>query len=331
MCETAGVMQQVARQFMRAVRGPRSQVAFSRRLGYRSNPVAEWEAGRRFPTAAEALRACALSKIDVSGAFAEFHPAAAVHLSIDDAGVAAWLDELRGGTPTQRIASRAERSRYAVARWLSGRARPRLPDFFGLVEAITGRLPELIAALVDVEQVPAVAPLFERLAAGRRLALDEPWAPAVMCLLETEAYRQLPRHSTDYVAGALGVHPGIVQRCLDRLASAGVITERGGLLEMVGELTVDPRATPGVMEAMKRHWIEVGLARLPEPRPGDYFGFNVFSVSRADLEEIRRIYEAAFRQVRARVSASEPKQAVAMLNVQLIDWDTTPADPPADG
>ena len=324
-------MDQVARQFMRAVRGGRSQIAFARRLGYRSNPVAEWEAGRRAPTAAEALRACRLSHIDVHQAFTAFHPTTAPILgSFDDDGVAHWLNALRGGTPIQQIAARADRSRYAVARWLSGRARPRLPDFFVLVEAITGRLPDLIAALVPIGEVPAVEPLFERLATSRRLALDEPWAPAVMCLLETAAYQALPRHSTDYVAGALQIPPEVAQGCLDRLATAGVITEVDGRFAMIGELTVDTRATPGIMEVMKRHWIEVGLARLPQPRPGDYFGFNVFSVSRADLEEIRRIYESAFRQVRARITASEPREVVALLNVQLMDWDTPPADSPEE-
>jgi transcriptional regulator with XRE-family HTH domain len=49
----------LARQFLRAVRGRRSQVAFARRLGYASNVAAEWESGRREPSAADALSACA--------------------------------------------------------------------------------------------------------------------------------------------------------------------------------------------------------------------------------------------------------------------------------
>ena len=66
-------MDLVAQQLLRAVRGKRSQVAFARRLGYRGNPIADWEASRRAPTAAEALRACELSGIDVAAAFARFH------------------------------------------------------------------------------------------------------------------------------------------------------------------------------------------------------------------------------------------------------------------
>lgn len=63
----------VARQLLRAVGGKRSRVAFARKLGYRGNPVADWEASRGSPTAAEALRACEAAGIDVVAAFARFH------------------------------------------------------------------------------------------------------------------------------------------------------------------------------------------------------------------------------------------------------------------
>ena len=40
--ETAG-------QLIRALRGSRSQRAFARRIGYRGNPIANWEAGLSAP------------------------------------------------------------------------------------------------------------------------------------------------------------------------------------------------------------------------------------------------------------------------------------------
>ena len=44
-----------ASEFLRAIRGGRSQRALARRLDYRANPITDWEHGRRFPTAEEAL------------------------------------------------------------------------------------------------------------------------------------------------------------------------------------------------------------------------------------------------------------------------------------
>ena len=124
-------MEIVARQLVRALRGARSQQAFSRRLGYRSNPVAEWEAGRRFPTAAEILRACRVVGVNVEAAFAAFPP------GTSPTDLPRWLDGLRGDRPLASVARDLGRSRFAVARWLSGEAEPRLPDFLALVDLLT--------------------------------------------------------------------------------------------------------------------------------------------------------------------------------------------------
>jgi hypothetical protein len=68
--------------------------------------------------------------INVARAFAEFHaappPASAAggHFAI-----AHWLTAIRGTTPVAHIAARAGCSRFAMARWLSAAAQPRLPDF----------------------------------------------------------------------------------------------------------------------------------------------------------------------------------------------------------
>lgn len=63
----------IARELVRAVRGHRSQIAFSRLIGYASNVVASWESGRRFPTAAEFFRAAERAGLAVRGALARFY------------------------------------------------------------------------------------------------------------------------------------------------------------------------------------------------------------------------------------------------------------------
>ena len=60
----------LASELLRALRGERSQSAFARRLGYKSNIVYSWEAGRAFPTASRALRAAQRTGVDVRAALA---------------------------------------------------------------------------------------------------------------------------------------------------------------------------------------------------------------------------------------------------------------------
>src|SRR5690606_17809234 len=108
-----------AAQIMRGIRGRQSQRTLARRLGYMANPVRDWEAGRRFPTAAEALRAAEVCGVDVIQAFARFRQKSSGRLtSVDEQCVADWLDESRGATTVTTLARRTGHSRYSIGRWL---------------------------------------------------------------------------------------------------------------------------------------------------------------------------------------------------------------------
>lgn len=311
-----------ASQLLRALRGRRSQIAFARRLGYRANPVCDWEHARRFPTAVETLRAARVVGVDVDAAFRAFAtpevPPPATH---DTEGLAAWFRALKGATPVGEVAERAGVSRFVVSRWLGGRAQPRLPDFLRLLDALTRRMADWVAGLVPIAQVPALLPEFERRAASRRLASELPWSQAVVRLLETVDYAALPAHDDVWLATRLGVPADEVARCLAALAAAGVVAVDGGRFRAAAPLTVDTRGDPARVVRLKSHWASVAAERLPAPRPGDLFSYNVVSLSRADLERLRQLHLAYFRDVRALVAASEPVEVAALVNVQLVTFD----------
>jgi transcriptional regulator with XRE-family HTH domain len=300
-------MEIVARQLIRAIRGRRSQEAFSRRLGYSSNPVADWEAGRRFPTAAETFRACRLSGIDVVSACERFNPSEDEGGlgAADDASVAAWLAGLRGNTAIKDVASRVVESRYAVARWLGGETRPRLPEFLALVEALTNRLSDLVAELVPIESVPALLEAHRQRHASRRVAFDEPWVAAVMVLLETTAYQDLGRHVDGWIAERLEIPLEVEQRCLAQLEAAGLVSCEPG----------DPEGT----KRLKAHWASLGAARARRLHDGDLVSYNVVAVSRDDLERIREAHVRYFMEVRSIVASSRPEVA-ALVNIQLLTF-----------
>jgi len=315
-------MQLAASQFLRAVRGKRSQVAFARRLGYRGNPITDWEHGRRFPTAAEALRACHRAGIDVVGALRRFHAAAAPSAAEPDAAaLAAWLTAVRGSTAVSELARRCECSRFAVARWLSGQAQPRLPDFFVLVDAITGRLPDLVAELVAIDDVPALLPRHRAAASAKRLAFEEPWTEAVLRLLETTGYAQRATHEPQYIARRLRLSVEHVQRCLQRLSDAGIVRRdsRGRYL-VAGALNVDTHADPEAVRKLMAHWSEVALGHFSRGHATNLFAYNVLSISQQDLLKVRELLRSTYREVRAIVAASEPSETAALLNLQLIEW-----------
>ncbi|MGD8861100.1 MAG: DUF4423 domain-containing protein [Myxococcales bacterium] len=317
----AALWQRVAREMVVGLRGRRSRAQLSRQLGYRTNTVSDWEAGRRMPTAVQWLQACERLGVDVEGAFGRFHPATAPYIR-DAEGFTPgrFLDALRGRTPVGLIAERAGLSRFAVSRWLRGQTRPRLHELLHMVEAITGRASDLADALVGIDRLPALQEQHRRRSAARRLAFEHPESEGVLRLMETRSYQGLPAHRSGLLAAALGIEPQRERAVLRALQEAGILELEGGRYRRLSPLTVDTSAEPAALNRIKAHWSRVALERLAAPREGDWLGYNLISLSEADLERVREILRAAYREIRAVAVASEPVEAAALLNLQLVTF-----------
>lgn len=314
----------LARELLRALRGSRSQTAFSRRLGYRSNVAYAWESGRRWPTAAETLRAAARVGIDVRDALGRFYRTPPPWLADVDpttsSAVAMLLRDLQGHTPVVAIAARAGLSRFAVARALSGAAEPRLPDFLRLIDATSLRMLDFVAAFVDPRALPSAADDWARLEAHRRAAYELPWIQAVLRALELDAYRALPAHEPGWIGRRLGLPGAVEAACIEALAGAGEIRWDGARWALAAVTTVDTRRDAAAGRRLKAHWARVGLDRLEGGDDG-LFSYNVFTVSEADHERLRELHLAYFRELRAIVAASAPAERVVVANVQLFALD----------
>lgn len=317
---------QIARELLRELRGTRSQVQWSRRLGYKSNVAYAWESGRRWPTAAETFRACVRSGIDLPAALTAFYGRPPPWLDELDPtspeAVAALLVDLQGQTSVSDLARRAGLSRYRVTRWLSAQTQPRLPDFLTLVEAASVRMIDFLAALVEPTALPSVAPLWRRLEARRHGAARHPWSQAVLRALELADYRALDAHDDLWIATRLGIDADEVTASMELLRDSGAVRADGTLWKPEG-LAVDTRRHPSVGRKLKAHWTEVAADRIAAQAPGQ-FSYNVFTVSRADFEKIRELHLAYFHALRQIVAGTEADEVVAVANVQLFSLDTEP-------
>ena len=312
--------EKIARELLVSLRGSRSQTAWSRRLGYRSNVAYAWESGRRWPTAAELLRAAGRSGLDVPAALTQFYghrPAWLDELAVDSpAAIARLLDDLRGNTPINDLVAASGISRYSISRWLSGHTQPRLPDFLRLIEAASVRLIDLLAALADPATMPTIEPIWKRLEARRRGAGQLPWTQAVLRALELTEYLALPAHEPGWIARRLGISEEEETRCLAFLRDTGQIHWQG-VRYRIHTLAVDTNRTPLINRRLKAHWAQVGAERIEQGAPGQ-FSYNVFSVSRADFERIREAHLRYFYALRGIVAESSPDEVVAVANVQLF-------------
>ena len=315
----------ISTEWLRALRGKRSQRSFSKRLGYASNIAYRWETGVCYPLGREAL---ALAKRDGAAgraALATFF-GGALPSSLTDvelgtrAGVAQLLRALRGETSLVELARRSGSSRFSIARWLSGAAEPRLPELLQLVEAMTFRLLDFLASFTNIERLPAVVEHYRALEAARKIPYDVPWSHAVLRALELSDYRALRRHQPGWLAQRLGISREEEELCLSALATAHQIKLERRLWVADETRTIDTRTHPERARRLKAEWLRVGLERL-EAGVSGIFGYNLMSVSRADLARLREMHVAYFRSMQALVADSTPSECVVLFNTELFALD----------
>jgi DNA-binding phage protein len=313
---------QVAAEWLRFIRGKRSQRGFSKRLGYSSNIAYRWESQVCFPTAAQtfALVERAAHRPGALDAFLGSPAGIASDELATRQGVARLLRQLRGQTPLVELARRAGFSRFSIARWLSGAAEPRLPEFLAMVEATSFRCLDFLSHFVTIERLPSVAGDFRALNAARKAAYDVPWSHAVLRALELADYLQLGKHRSGWIARRLGISRAEEERCLAALAAAQQIRRREGRWVIDQTQTLDTRADRVRSRKLKGEWLKVALSRL-EGGVSGVFGYNLMAISRADLARLREMHLAYFRDMQSLVADSVPSECVVLFNADLFALD----------
>lgn len=315
--------ERLASDWLRAIRGRRSQRAFSRRIGYRSNIAYRWESGACFPTAREVLALCERFGQDVEGAahgFLVSRGACPAELGLTRVeGIAAFLQAARGEATIVALAKRSGHSRFSVSRWLKGEAEPRLPEFLAVLEAATSRALEFVGAFTDPSKLPSVAGEWRALEAARNLAYDVPWSPAVLRALELEEYGKQRRHRPGWIAARVGISAQEEAHCLDALLAARQVRLERGRYVVDRSRTVDARADPKRSREVRAHWLDVARERLTRGVPGT-FAYDVMSVSVADLDELRELHATYVRDMQA-LAAGSTSECVVLFNTQLLRLD----------
>jgi transcriptional regulator with XRE-family HTH domain len=311
-------------EWVRRVRGRRSQRGLSRLLGYKSNVVYRWETGRAHPSAATVFTMMQRLGWDVPGAVCRFLGDEASRLVLTEVasreGVAALLERLRGSVPIVTLAERSGFTRYQVTRWLQSTNEPRLAEFLAVVEASSRRVLDFVGAFFGESSLPSVEPLWRRLQAVRKAAYDRPESHLVLRALELESYRRLSHHEPGFVAKLVGATLDQEIESLELLAAGGQIELRDGKWHTTDEPLVDTRDDREASRRLRAFWLKRATAELEAGREGT-FGYNLFSVSRRDLERLREIHLRYYREIQEVIQASKPNEHVALFATQLFTLD----------
>jgi hypothetical protein len=314
--------QRLAADWLRAMRGRRSQVAFSRRFGYRSNIAYRWESARCFPSASATLKMASALGGDVAASLARFYRSTPPWLSQIDpcsvAGVARLIDDLRGESTLVELARRTGFSRFSLARWSRGKADPTLPEFLTLVEYTSRRVLDFVAAFTDPEELPSARRAWQLLAGARQAAYAEPWSHAVLRALELDEYRALPAPEPGWLAHRLGIPVELERTSLDVLERSGQIRRSGTRYEPTAIQSVDTRADPERARELRARWASVGIERLRAGAEG-VLSYNLGMVSRADLKVLEQLQRAHYRKLVNVIADSTPGECVVLYAAQLLE------------
>jgi transcriptional regulator with XRE-family HTH domain len=311
LCDGVRVWNTISQELLRAIRGSRSQEAFSRKVGISVATVAAWENGRRFPTLPRTLAASEAVGVDAVAALMAFHAE-----PMDPGDTAAWLRSLQGDQRREDIATESGASVHQVGRWLSGRAEPRLPDLLTLVHAMTGRGEDLVAEWVGNDNVPSIQAAWRARDAARRVAWEHPWSEGILQVL---AVHPGPMDA-DAIARALNADNTATERALEALRAARLVRRRSGRYRVTQTQTVDTSAQPERVNDVKRHWAGIAAQSIGSEDPLHLSAYNVFSCSEDDLVIVREELLDAFRRARARIASSTPTDRAGLLMVQLVPF-----------
>ncbi|HEX5661717.1 MAG TPA: DUF4423 domain-containing protein [Polyangiales bacterium] len=202
---------------------------------------------------------------------------------------------------------------------MRGEAEPRFTDFMRYVDATTGRLYDLIAALVPIERVPSLLARYEAANATRRAAYEAPWTEAVIRVLETEEYRRREGpHEPGEIARMLKIDSPQEERALRLLLQGGVITESDGRYKLSANGSVDTRGDRARVNALLAHWLETARQRVQDRSDADFYAYSLAGLSSANVDAAREILRRAFREIRALAATTQPCDEVALINLQLL-------------
>jgi transcriptional regulator with XRE-family HTH domain len=321
-------LKRLSRELVQRLRGARlSQQALSQRLGYGTNVVYLWERGRRFPTAEAFFALAQLRQVPVASRLREFLGGARTVQKAAKAPSAAAVAAFLGQCAAERSASELGKlsgyDRNTIARWLAGVSQPRLPELLRFVDVTTLRLIDFVALFADPSQLDATRLAHAELSAQRELAYRSPWSHAVLRALELDAYAAAARESSAWLAARLGVSVDQVEQDLRALEQAGQIQRVGDVYRPRQVLSVDTRSDFQHNLRLKTFWADVARERLQrqEHTSASLFSYNLFALSEAAIERLRRLHIEYYERVRQLVASARGADRLVLVNIQLVLLD----------
>lgn len=315
-----------ARDLLRHLRGGQSQRALSRRLGFRSNVAYRWERGLQPIFAHDLFRLARLTGRDVHEAIRQtWSPAAEAVEGLQPGDPELAQRFLATMLEPANVTATAERvgiSRHALHRMATGQARVRLGLLLAILDDTLGRALDFLAALVDPDALPTVAPLWRRREVCRQLYVEHPWTNLLPLYLDAAQYRAASRHDPVWLANRIGVSAAEVEHALSVLQDVGAVAWDGTHWVAEALRGVDLGRSPEGYRRSTAYFTQEALRRIDDGHT--LTAFRVFGADEDQLQPMSEALLAGFQAAGKHTSDPGSVERVGVMMVHLVPLDGEP-------
>lgn len=312
----------LAAEFVRALRGADTQIELSRALGYTFNQIAKWENGEKKLMWSDLIQLCKQKKLDLQRA---------LKLTFDSDRITEFdqtllLEELCGNEPITEFAKRCGEDRLKVTRWLNSSVEMPISIFFKILHRLRNNLDVFLERLVSLQLLPSVWPHFKVQRAFSEILLTKPWTILFIQLL---AHPQCPEVSLvpKFMASYLKLQEAEIESVLDLLIKADVlkVNSKGMVDRPTRRLYLSrerSRDANNFLFSVSAKAYEKMTEQNPSLSERSAAGFYVFTTSDDSWKKIRTLYRNLFEDIQKVLDADEEDQTrVKMLSLQILDAD----------
>jgi hypothetical protein len=212
--------EKLASELVRALRGKRSQISLSRKLGYRTNQLYRWEAGLRTISWADFVTLCHAVEAPLGAQLKSV-----LFFSGKPSGGSGLVKYLMKELPVSRVSSLTGLSRFSISRWVSQKTEPGLSEVLQLMHRLWSLLFVFLDGWIPTEEIPSIASSFQQQKREKGLFYHRPLSTAVLESLKLEGYRSLKTHSDQWIADAIGADTNEIRELINELESVGLIAK----------------------------------------------------------------------------------------------------------
>lgn len=254
-------------QLLTIIRGSRSQLQMSRKLGYSFNQYHRWETNKVRMNWKQFVTLCQTCDIDLSQVLFKYFK---YDDELDDSKP--FLKILLDNFRKKDMAKKLNCSPSLFSKIMSGNSNPSVEQIFQIMYIASNSFFEFIKDLLPSQSKypEIILKELKRREQEQLFSVNNPYIPVMIRILETQEYENLPSHSSKYISKKLRMPLEKVQNYFDSLLELKLVEMKDGKFKPTNKSLNLSNDFAGYIE-FKKFWLKEQIEMLDAiKRYGNY-------------------------------------------------------------